>query len=265
VLCNKRYQKNEHDEGQQLQGQWIVRTLITRIDAIANAIHAYQNNRDSHEHRRSQNEKITIIALCVTAFFALLTAGATAVSDWFFKGQLDEMQRSAEQQHRDTLAALNTANRAWISSVAPVFFKPAVQDHPVQVVIPHENVGREPAVDIKESVLFDLIDPPKDDDFRNLPAVSETFCTEYPPEMTLAPTFPSKGQNFIVALTAQQNIKWDASLESNTKFLRVRGCISYNTFSQMHYTWFCYVFGPNVTGAPSQRLGAGCNQGNGAN
>jgi hypothetical protein len=97
--------ENDQQHGHDLQGQRIViRDLINRINAIANAIYAYNEKRDTHERRRSKNEKITIVALSLAAGFAFLTFVAAGISDVIFYGQLGEMQK-ADTDTRDLAQA----------------------------------------------------------------------------------------------------------------------------------------------------------------
>jgi hypothetical protein len=72
-----------------------------RGDAVADAIDAYHNKRDSHERDRAEREQVTIIVLTATAVFAFLAAGAAIVSGWIFYGQLADA--------RDDFTATNRA------------------------------------------------------------------------------------------------------------------------------------------------------------
>jgi hypothetical protein len=47
------------------------------------------------------------------------------------------------------------ANRAWMAPGAVHFHDAPVVGKPVTVIFPHENVGREPAIDMKESMFDD--------------------------------------------------------------------------------------------------------------
>jgi hypothetical protein len=38
-------------------------------------------------------------------------------------------------------------------------------------------------------------------------------------------------------------IIWSPELESQSEFVRVRGCASYVTFNRTRYTSYCYIFG----------------------
>ena len=108
--------ENDQRHGHDLQGQRIViRDLINRIDAIANAIYAYNEKRDTHERRRSKNEKITIVALSLAAGFAFLTFVAAGISDVIFYGQLDEMQKSGV----DTRALAEVSEKTFVMTERP--------------------------------------------------------------------------------------------------------------------------------------------------
>jgi hypothetical protein len=103
--------QEKKERGNQLQRQRIIADLGTHIDAVAHAIHAYNQRRDAHERRRSKNEIITIIALSLAAAFAFLTFIAAGISDWIFRGQLVAMQ----QANDDNRIALHSVQRAFIT------------------------------------------------------------------------------------------------------------------------------------------------------
>jgi hypothetical protein len=67
---------------------------------VADAIHAYRQNRKAQEAERAKREHINIKVLVFTAIFAFLAAGAAIYSGWVFSRQLDEMTDSEIRELR---------------------------------------------------------------------------------------------------------------------------------------------------------------------
>jgi len=91
-------------------------------------------------------------------------------------------------------------NRAWISTFAPTFYEVAMNNRPVKVQVEYENVGRQPAIDVKYSTFFDEEGWPENGDFTKTSLVPETTCQEFPPKEPLGMVFPSpqqKGHSFL--------------------------------------------------------------------
>jgi hypothetical protein len=92
--------QNYKEKRQQLHSQRLVsRDLITHVNAIVDAIHAYHKKRDTHEHTHSKNEKVTIIALFLAASFAFLAAVAAWGANWVFYRQWGEMHQASIDTH----------------------------------------------------------------------------------------------------------------------------------------------------------------------
>jgi hypothetical protein len=166
------------------------------------------------------------------------------------------------------------ANRAWLAPSTAHFHDAPVVGKPVRVIFPYENVGRQPAIDMKVSIFYDVLELPKSGHINDFPRVGEDFCRTNPPTIKSGVVFPgaAKDENFTYSDTMEQKINWDASLEEEKNILRVRGCVSYLTFGRTHYSWFCRVFTlrqietvNGVTTISSRRVGANCPDGNGAN
>ncbi len=124
-----------HDHGHraQLQREGIIlRPLIGGIDAVANAIHGHSKHRRTHERAQTKNEKITIVVLGVTGFFALTAAIAAGYSAWIFQGQLEEAR---------------VENRPWVKLSDIRITQLAVQKDQILVWADYSfiNVGRSPA------------------------------------------------------------------------------------------------------------------------
>jgi hypothetical protein len=71
---------HEAGESNQLEPRRAVGRLEARINAVANAIPVYHNQRDTHEKTRSKNENAAIIALFATSLFAFLAVIVPIVS-----------------------------------------------------------------------------------------------------------------------------------------------------------------------------------------
>ena len=131
-----------------MQGERIIRLLITRIDAVADAIHAYRNKRDSHERARAKSDKITIRVLFATAFFAFLAAASSLLASWIFYGQLNVTKRESNLSERAFLDVekLKVTNLGVLPGV-PGFS--AEQDVTWQFSPVFKNSGKTPAVNIR--------------------------------------------------------------------------------------------------------------------
>ncbi len=107
---------HESKKQNQLDFERGVGFLPTHIDAVAEAIGAYHNKRDTHERRKSKTDKVTVIILAVTAVFAVIAAGLSGISDWIFYRQLDEMR--ADQRPwvgLDGIQPIQGANAIYVS------------------------------------------------------------------------------------------------------------------------------------------------------
>jgi hypothetical protein len=155
------------------------------------------------------------------------------------------------------------ANRAWIAPASPTFSHDAVVGQPVAVWFPWDNVGREPATNMKISIFFDVLKGQPGHSILYVPDITENTCDKYPPNVDLGVTFPAKGVNGFDAVTSQQSISWDSSLESGERLLRARGCISYKTFGKIHHSWFCSVFSAKLKNAEIIRMSTSCPGGAG--
>lgn len=106
------------------------------LGPIANAIGAYQRQRHTHEYDRAEREKITIKVLIFTAIVATTAAIAALGSNWFFWGQLVEMQQE---------------KRAWVSIDIPHFTNPItfnVDGVMFYLEFTFNNYGRSPAQNV---------------------------------------------------------------------------------------------------------------------
>jgi hypothetical protein len=90
-------------------------------DSVADAIYAFQKQHDFLERHRAQREQKTLLALVVTAVFALGTVLAAIYSNVIFSGQLGEMQTATELTRES-----NRINRESFASVQRAFI--TVQD-----------------------------------------------------------------------------------------------------------------------------------------
>lgn len=116
-----------------MQSERILRLLIARIDAIADAIRAYHHKRDSHERAHAQTNKVTMRVLVATASFAFLAAVSSLISSWIFHNQLNEMR---------------TEQRAWLGPTRAYFASPPSEVNTPSVVIEYQNTGKTPALDV---------------------------------------------------------------------------------------------------------------------
>jgi hypothetical protein len=85
-------------------------------DSVADAIFAFQKQYDFLERHRAQREQKTLLALVVTAVFALGTVLAAIYSNVIFSGQLREMQTATELTRES-----NRINRESFASVQRAF------------------------------------------------------------------------------------------------------------------------------------------------
>jgi hypothetical protein len=156
------------------------------------------------------------------------------------------------------------ANRAWVAPGTPTLTHEPAIGQPVRVSFPWDNLGREPATELKISIFFDVLKSQPGHSILSVPNITENTCDKYPPYVDLGVTFPAKSASFDAA-TSQQAITWDAALESGDQLLRARGCISYVTFGTRHYSWFCTAFTGKLKNADIVRTSTSCPYGSGAN
>jgi hypothetical protein len=126
---------------------------------------------------------------------------------------------------------------------------------------------------VKYSTFFDEEKWPENGDFSKTSLVPETTCQEFPPKEPLGMVFPSpqqKGHSFLKNGSEHQGFVWkDEKFLYNDKagqvagLVRIRGCLSYITFREQHFTWFCALFAEVLNNNPRLRLGAGCRGGAG--
>jgi len=119
-------------------------------DAVANAIDNHDRHRRHHERLQIGYEKITIVVLVSSGFFALIAAFAAGISAWIFNDQLEEARME---------------RRAWVkvepetvNGFTVLFLPPGVKPLPeadrgfVDIVFRITNVGHAPAFNVRFNI-----------------------------------------------------------------------------------------------------------------
>jgi hypothetical protein len=239
-------------------------------------------------------------------WFTLALAAATAVTAFIFwrqlnvmQGQLDEMRTASKQT--DTLietnkglldatkasadAAKRSADiaeagvRAWLAPVRISFVDLADTKEPLKVRVFYQNVGREPARNVKNWTAFGYVRNP------SLPAVKwnalptwqdaaykpEEMCRRVVTDKSsvIYPSGATLGQEIEITNTVSDNPLSEAALpmlfaevkEQHSMFL-VLGCFTYETMNQTRHSTFCAFLVPVLGKDISAWSFAACPVGN---
>ena len=171
-------------------------------------------------------------------------------------------------QFREMQKQTVEANRAWVSIDAPVFMQAPQIGQSVPIQIPYINVGHGPAINSHFSALIDVIDGPgigSTLDATKLPKVGENFCRTNPPNIQAGVIFPEPNPAYLRKNSSDFGIVWTQKMQWDERLLRLRACLSYESFGKVRYTWVCKVFwtGAFVQNNPGILIGFNCPDGGG--
>jgi hypothetical protein len=228
---HKQSTNNEYQNGDHLNEERVIPPIGSRsVDAVANAIDAYHQKRDTHERARSKREKVTIVVLGVTAFFALTATVASFVSDWIFYEQLADAKKSTI-----------STNRAWIAPSRMVLNFPLETPGPIRAALYVENTGREPAIDVVYAFRSFLVPYLPEEPRNTIIERPNRTCEGLDPDAVGGLViYPAKTEVIILS-NFQDSIDNRASAiaaRNRSQTLIVEGCIAYRTFKDAHTSKF---------------------------
>ncbi len=161
----------------------------------------------------------------------------------------------------ETHDAIARDNRAWIEPMSPVYsITPVKPGDRIGVFIPYDNVGKEPATDLKvfsRPFWIDNPSPPRGGRIDDLSIPINNTCD-------LASRSSQKG---IIAWHARKNPMVYAAPELGTtdygfftgqKIFGYQGCFKYNSFGASHASEFCYLLTAVLDRPPAQWVWSVC-------
>jgi hypothetical protein len=246
---------NEKDgQGAYLRPHRLISGFIPHVNAVASAINAYRDKRDSHERGKKKTDRVSIVILGVTAFFAFVAAAAASISAVFLYSQLIDAREAATTQHTDTLQAIaltkaandetaDTAKRelrpyigVFDSKVGPNGGILVTNIQPIPIDI--RDAGRTPAYEAQFMGGVDILLYPLPLGYRFINDQADTArhpTTIYPSSEAM-PIYNKVRRSF-----SQQEIK---AIEAASPLrLYSWGTIKYrDAFHEWHFTNFCFSY-----------------------
>jgi hypothetical protein len=172
------------------------------------------------------------------------------------------------------------ANRAWIDPTDAYAFPNAMKvGDPIPVTLLVFNPGKQPALNPKIVTEHSIIGVPEDRRAESFLPAKSLCDTRKPtrPFVAIFPTEPHSNGNQVPlnSLMDGGKTKVTHEMKEGQAVDMFRGCISYETFRETHYTWFCFLISP-VTDEPlppghwlhmkeKTEMAAPCKDGTGAN
>jgi len=183
----KKQSAEEHRNRTQQHEEHIraIASISTVIHGVIGEQRAANDQRERQEDGKRKREWTTIIAIGTTAVVALLTLFITHCDTL---DVIHEARIASEQQHADTLAALNMAadanvqsrrmaqasengQRAWIAPVSLKLANPDDAADPLGIKATFVNVGSTPALNVRHQTLSNFMPDPTlaPDEWKYLP------------------------------------------------------------------------------------------------
>ena len=215
--------------------------VAVAVNSLSDELKTYQAKQAESERKKDLREKITIGSLVVTAAvtFALayIACLQTGISD-----------RTDRTLH-DTLVA---ATRAYIAPGALQFNAKPTKEVDNVIILPVQNIGREPAKNVGRKEIFGVLDP-----VFLVPPTGKLIAEKYAEEIEkAAPGDPCKEADslrYLGVVYPNQTTVQTAPITVPAKFMTegvvngtteliVKGCFVYNTFGERRESRYCYVY-----------------------
>jgi hypothetical protein len=247
-IQRQRASAREAKEREQYEG------YVAAIDRLTNQLKVEQDQNQIDDDKRALREKVTIGLLVATVL-------VTGIADGIFYLTMQDAHENAQQQVgkmeeasklvRDSNGinrqSMEASTRAWVGPSDANIVGGVQVAKPVTVNISISNSGREPAKSF--SITPDPVAIVEDDaafemDMDNF--VTNCFAT--PARTDAQVLYPSSG----IGSGYQDQVSFGADkitpeVVSGNAILVVRGCITYQTFSQTRHSSFCYFYKGGVT------------------
>lgn len=180
----------------------------------------------------------TVVLLIGTVIF-------TGLSWCVFRDQL-RVAQSSDATFKDTLVA---ANRAWLAPTHVDFFKPIDDPDGPSFMGHYQNVGRYPALDVKNSlgwVAIPLTKPvatPRELPESVLwPGIDQTIrvgCGNSVPDPDGETVFPSTTNENNMLSGPSTSAGDKSEINAGRQLIVITGCLTYRTFDEVKHTGFC--------------------------
>lgn len=210
--------------------------------------------REHWRHQRKTANRLNHITAC-----GLVIAFISAIG---VVGSLLLTSRSliiAKQAVDDSRKATIAANRAWVSPINAYFDHwPSRTNDDVGITIILQNTGKEPASDATRSWIMQWYGISFDRDIVDKDnATFSDDCLKSNQFSGIKDVYFPMAQPHQYERIPRDWIDWDFIY--GIKYVVVRSCIAYNTFSSLHHTSVCYYIAPGIM---NERSLAACKNGN---
>lgn len=212
--------------------------LPRHVRSIADAIHAYRGDRETHERNRSKNDSNNLIILSLTAAFAFLAAISAGVSAYFVSRQLDEMREEP---------------RAWVAPFdANISAPPSIGadgvGNMIDATVNLQNPGRTPAKDVSYDLAVDAVDGGKLSFLPNFDIdefVARCFKKQTASRKMVI--YPQGENNFYNFHTKFPREMIDSDVVIGRRVLIIKGCVAYESLGKTRHSAYCYWYQSGVS------------------
>jgi hypothetical protein len=240
-VTNKSHPGEKNGERHQDQNNVeIVRALYRMVYEY----HASRHQEHSYEKKKARREALTIIGLFVAA-------GVAGWQGLIFRQTMNDARESAHSSHEDTIKAIVTNARAWLAPKSAVLEElPLILGQPIHFQVLYQNLGKQPALDMIPNEIVKIVRLPASKNWNDMVLPPNETCealrsyrigqTIYP----ISPVGPLAPADSYFLHMISIGIPYDGGIELGGKTIYVQGCLAYETFSERHYSSYCFYLIP---------------------